>query len=708
MRLRLRVGGVLALLTLVGPRGVTAQVGAVVEAEAGVGLSGAEVTWVGPDGVTRARLVTDGAGSFRVPDAWGPGDVIVRALGHRDASFTVDAARALGWRLPVELDPLQLDALVVTAAGREQSRSEVAVPIVRLGAQEFETSGAASVGALLDGLPGLQSSPGVPVGSTIQIRGIGESRVLVLIDGQPSSGALVEDRDLTRLSLSSAERVEVVKGPLSSLYGSDALGGVINVITRAPEEGFTAGGRLLSGDGGRLQGSASVMGGGRVRSRVTASLRQEDRVPGLDDGSDTFARVWDVTSSTRASLGERVEVRADASFVRERQKWPVGGGFNGFNDNHGLTAWTEATIASGPGAWVVRAFGQGYEHEYRASRGDVPIAGTGDGSQIERLWKATVGYGAGIGRHHFDVGVEAATRSIESPDKILEDRAADDQLDVFAQDAIRLGRSTWTVGARGTHNDRWGSTLSPTIGVVVVPTDRLSARLSVGRGFRAPSFKELAWDFANVGAGYTVRGFADLQPEQSWSVSVGTDIVLTSGFVLTVDGFRNDVSNLIETAFVGFLPSGLQEYSPRNVAEARTQGVEVGGQLVRGGWQVSADYALLDAKSLDGDVPLDRRSRHSGRLRVEREVPVLAGAASSLTVQWLGDAPLVGTEIDGTSTRIGTQEALVSVDAHLALSLRAGVRLVAGVTNLFDTRPDGWQAVIERRMRIGLEATDLF
>lgn len=703
-----KVGGALALLTCLLPVGATAQVGTVVDAETGLGVARAEVSWSAGSGRVSERIVADASGRFSVPDGWSRGQVTVTSLGHRTASFPVSEAAALDWRLPLSVDPLQLDALVVTATGRAQARSDVAVPVVRVDERAMETSGAASVSSLLNEIPGLQASPGVPVGSTIQIRGIGDSRVLVLVDGQPASGALVEDRDLTRLSLSSAERVEVVKGPLSSLYGSDALGGVINVVTRAPDEGFAVDGRLLSGDGGRLQGSISAMGGGRVRSRLTVALRQEDRVPGLDDAGDSFARVWDVTSTTRARVGERVEVRADASFVRERQKWPVGGGFNGFNDNHGITAWAEASVASGPGAVVVRAFGQGYEHEYRSARGEVPIAGTGDGAQVERFWKGTVGYGSALGRHRLDVGVDVATRSIESPDKILEDRASDDQVEVFAQNVMSLGRSTWTLGARATRNDRWGSTVSPTVGVVIVPSDRLSTRASVGRGFRAPSFKELAWDFANVGAGYSVQGFADLEPEHSWSVSVGSDLVLGTGVMVSVDAFRNDISNLIETAFVGFLPSGLQEYSPRNVARARTQGLEAQARVVGTDWTATVDYALLDARSLDQDVPLGRRSRHSGRVRVERDFDVMAGASASATARWLGDAPIVATSIDGTSERIGTQEAFMSFDAHLALSVRSGVRVVAGVTNLLNRRPTGWQAVIERRLRIGLEATDLF
>ena len=219
-------------------------------------------------------------------------------------------------------------------------------------AEDILISGAASADQLLDELPGLQSAPGAPVGSTIQIRGIGDARVLVLIDGQPANGALLENRDLSRISLSGVERVEVVKGPLSTLYGSDALGGVINVITQAPETGFQAEARALSGSGGRYEGDVTVSGGGPVVLRATGSWRQQEQVPGLDGTADAFARVWDFRSTLRTGASDRVRARADISYLRERQRWPVGGGFAGFNDNEGLTGWAEVTVPGFGGDWT--------------------------------------------------------------------------------------------------------------------------------------------------------------------------------------------------------------------------------------------------------------------------------------------------------------------------------------------------------------------
>ena len=696
-------------LLLAGP--VSAQDGRVIDPLSGAGIAFAEISWHPghPEADPAARIETRLNGGFTLPDDWrAPGWIEVRSLGHQTLRLSFDDAAALDWSFALDADPLELESILVTAGARSQRRSEIAVPIVQITAEEILISGAASADQLLDELPGLQSAPKAPVGSTIQIRGIGDARVLVLVDGQPANGALLEDRDLSRISLSGVERVEVVKGPLSTLYGSDALGGVINVITRRPERGFKAEARALSGSGGRHQGDITVSGGGPVVVRATGSWRQQEQVPGLDGTADAFARVWDFKSTVRTGDSDGVRARADISYLRERQRWPVGGGFSGFNDNEGLTGWVEVTLPGLGGDWTVRTLAQGYEHLFRRARGDAPISGNDDEKQGEDLWKASVLHARTIGGHHIDVGLEGSRRSIESPDKILEDQAADDQFEIFGQDAWTMGSTTVTGGVRGTVNDRWGNTVSPTLGLTTMPGSAVRLRALVGRGFRAPSFKELAWDFANIGAGYTVQGSPDLEPERSWNMTAGVDWAPSARFTVGFEAYTNRITNLIETSFIGNNPSGLLIFSPSNLSEARTQGVEVSTSGRLGTWEAIVEYVLLEAKSLEDDLPLDRRSKHSGRVRIGRTLPVLDGLRLHATTVLTGDAPIVAIDEFGQRDVLDTQERFVSVDVQSTLQLPRGLHLVFGVTNLLNARPDGWQAVIERQFRLGLEARDLF
>ncbi len=714
---RIAPGALGALLVLAGTgiasaSGVAAQEGRVTDALSGAVVPMAQILWkpAGPDVEAGGRIEADVSGRFTVPVAWsGDGWIEVRSLGHRPLTLTRAAAQAGGWLLALEPDPLELESVLVTAGGRSQRRSEIAVPIAEVTARDIRRVSAPSVESLLSQMPGLQSSAGAPTGSNIMIRGIGDARVLVLVDGQPAGGALLENRDLSRLSLSGVERVEVVKGPLSSLYGTDALGGVINVVMRDPDPGFRADVRALSGGAGRYEADASVAGGGDFRYRATGSWRQQDEVPGIDEPMGAFARVWDGRATMRWLGTDDLELRADVSYLRERQKWPVGGGFSGFNDNQGLTAWTQATLARLGGEWTVKVLAQDYEHLYRQARGDAPIAGADEDLQEERFYRGTLMYSAAPGGHVLDVGVEGSSREIGSPDKILEDQASDEQVDLFAQDAWTLGAATVSGGLRATFNDRWGNAVSPTFGLTVTPGSAWRLRAVVGRGFRAPSFKELAWDFANVAAGYTVQGNPDLQPETSWNVTAGVEWAPSATVSLGLEGYSNLIENLIESSFIGNNPAGLLVYSPRNFSEARTRGIEATGSVRRGLWETRAEYVLLDARSVADDLPLDRRARHSGRLRVARSMPeVFGGLLANLTAHVTGDAPLVALDEEGRAAVVGTQERFVSLDAQLTWQLPRSLLLSVGVDNLLDERPAGWQSVIERRFRVGLEARDLF
>lgn len=655
-------------------------------------------------------VLTDERGAFQVPASWGPGGAIrVRTVGYHERILGWAEAVEAGWKIVLDRDPLALDEIVVTAGGRPRRRSEVAVPLQTVRLAEIQASGSPSVDRLLAELPGVQVTAGTPAGSNLRIRGIGGARVLVLLDGRPVPGSLIEKRDLSRMSLAGAERVEVVKGPLSSLYGSDALGGVVNVITAPPASGLRIDGRALSGGAGRKQADLTASGGGRLTYRATGAWRQEDRMPGvITQGTEGFARVWDLRSEIDFDATAAWSVGGGVNYLRERQRWPVGGGFSGFNDNRGVSGWLEGRRLAGPGEWTGTLFVQDYDHLYRSARGDAPIAGPNDEPQWEREARLGASYSAALGAHRFDAGLEASRRMIRSPDKLIEERVGDSQAALFAQDAWRVGRATLTGGARLEWNDRWGSNLSPTLGVSGSAGGGLRLRAAVARGFRAPSFKELTWNFVNPGGGYVLQGFPELSPERSWNASGGVEWNPRPGFRIDAELFSNRVENLIEPGFVGNTPSGLLIYSPRNVAEVTTRGFELGLRAVSHRGEVVAGYAYLDARSPDSDTPLDRRPAHSARVRGSWVASEPTGFRVDLTAHLTGEAPILGRGNDGALTRVATQERFAAVDLQARIDLWRGLALTAGVDNLFDARPGGWQGMVERRFRAGLAVRESF
>ena len=692
---------------------VAQQQGRVHDHASGAAIAGARVVWsehAGSEAVADGERFTDSQGLFQAPPSWGPeGILVVSALGYRERSLPWRDVDRANWRIGLERDPLALDGIVVTAGGRARRRSEVAVPIQTVEATAIRAAGVPSVDRLLGELPGVQVTPGVPTGSNLLIRGIGGSRVLVLLDGRPAPGALIENRDLSRMSLAGVERVEVVKGPLSSLYGSDALGGVVNVITSAPTEGFRIDGRALSGGVGRRQADVTVTGGGRLRYRATGAWRQEDRMPGLILAADEgFARVWDFRSDLRFDANESWDLGGGLNLLRERQRWPVGGGFSGFNDNTGISGWLEARRPAGPGEWTTAAFVQDYDHLYRSARGDAPIVSEEDETQWEREERLVTRYSATVRQHQFDVGIEGLRRTIRSPNKLIEERVGDSQAALFAQDAWRLGELILTGGARLGWNSRWGSNLSPTLGLTRAVGGQVRVRGTVARGFRAPSFKELTWQFVNLGGGYVLQGFPDLLPESSWNISGGVEWNPRPQLRIDVETYSNRVRDLIEPGFVGNTPSGLLIYSPRNVSDVSTRGLEASLHAVSGEGELVAGYAYLDARSPDSDTPLDRRPKHSARVRGSWMMTGPATMRLDVTAHYTGEAPVLGAARGGQITQTGVQEPFAAVDLQVSAGVWRNLEVIAGVDNVFDARPGGWHGLIERRFRVSVEVRELF
>ena len=696
----------------------TQSMGRVSDEASGAAIPGASVRWTPPgalrtlrgENAAEALVLTNSLGVFQPHDSWGPGGAIeVAALGYIARTLTWQLAAAAAWRVALARDPLALDEVVVTASVRARRRSEIALPVVSIEAAEIAAAGAASADRLLEELPGVQVTGNAPTGSNLLIRGIGGARVLVLLDGQPVTGTLIENRDLSRMSLAGSERVEIVKGPLSSLYGSDALGGVVNVITRLPVTGFRVDARALLGGAGRQEAEATASGGGRLQYSVTGGWRQENQVPGLvSGGQEAFARVRDLRSRFRFAVTDDWETRAGITYLRERQRWPVGGGFSGFNDNRGLSGWLETRRQAGAGEVSATVFAQDYEHLYRSARGDAPIAGDRDNAQWEQLLKGTAGYSGTLGDHDFDVGIEGATRAIQSPDKLVEERASDDQVAFFVQDAWRLGATVVSGGARFTRNSRWGSNLAPSLGLTRSVGDNLRLRAAVAQGFRAPSFKELGWRYVNLAAGVTVQGYPNLQPERSWSVSGGAEWRPVESLRLDAELYSNRIENLVELGFIGNAPSGLLIYSPRNVADAVTQGYELSLHTLWGEGEFTVGYAYLDAHAGASGRPLDRRARHSARARATWTAEALSGLRLDATAHFTGSAQIILTQPDGTAVPIGTQERFAAVDLQATLPVAGNLELLAGVDNLFDARPDGWQGIIERRFRLSVHLRELF
>jgi outer membrane receptor for ferrienterochelin and colicins len=679
--------------------------------ERGAPVPGADVR-VASGGMPRAAR-TDARGVARLRGlAAGAGTFDVRAVGFapragRAAAPGASASPADTLEVRLAGAALSLDQVVVTAARREQRLGDAVVTTEVVGRREIEQSGATDLAAVLTEQTGVQLQGGHPSGTGVMLQGIGAERVLVLLDGQPLVGRLSGNFDLSRIPTGMIERVEVVKGPQSTLYGSEAMGGVVNIVTRSAPVGAW-GGRLTAfgGTAGRRDGLLNAtMSRGAWSAVADLGLRSVQRAPGRSEVAGALADRADGSVKVRwAPVGDAAPTRwaeATALVLDERQRWQSGALFD-FADNRQLGARLTASAAAGAHRVTPTLHLSQFDHLARRSATGTPLAGSGD-RQVQRLAEAEVLYAGRVAGLAVDGGVEARQEFIRSTDgRIRTDDGGDSRtlrsVEPFAQ--VEVGGGEWSVvpGARLTWNEQWGSQFTPRVAARWRVAPPLTLRASVGRGFRAPDFKELYLQFTNDNAGYAVYGSADLRPEHSDNLTAGAEWS-TGPLYARAQLFHNRLRDFIETRPLPSVGTFVR-YGYANVEQGRTQGLELEAGSVLGVVRAEASYGYLDAEDRATGLALLGRPTHSGRLQLSGTLPLaLRGSAAGI---FTGATPM---QRDDAGAIISERDAFFRVDARVARRLPTGFELVVGVDNLFDRRPARWEGAVARQLYTALSWT---
>jgi outer membrane receptor for ferrienterochelin and colicins len=651
-----------------------ARQGRVVDAATGAALADAVVLFV--SGADTVAVTSDARGLF----PWrrtAAGEVLVRRLGYaplrRAARWPAEDTAAVR---SLTLTPLalSLEATVVTAARREQRLKDAVVPIELISREAIERSGASDVAGVLAEQLGVQLEGGVPAGSGVQLQGLGTNRVLILVDGQPLVGRINGNLDLSRLATANLERIEVVKGPQSTMYGSDAMGGVINLVTRRPPpEQTEATLQVVGGSRGRRDVHGSLhRGTGRVELGLDVGSRALALAPGIATDRDTHADRLEIAPQLRLRLGDTWRAEVGGFFVTEQQRYRTGQLFR-FADRDQLAAraglsWHRGTTRAGALLYRSR-----FDHLARASTLDRPQGDAGDRDR-QVLTELELTYnraGRVLGTDAvLDAGLELRREEIVA-DRVQGLQRHLDMAEPFAQLTLGAGPLLVTPGARLTWNERWGRFVAPRVAALWRPTGAVSVRATVGRGFRAPDFKELFLAFANPQAGYAVEGNALLRPETSTSAQVSVEWAATRVY-LRGSAYANRLRDFIE--FVESASPGLFSYG--NVSQARTRGLEGEAGYTAGRARVEAGVAYLDARDTRTGGALLGRPRWSGRAAMT--LGQLFGARAAATLVHTGRTP---TQRDAAGAVIAVQPAFTRLDLRAVRPLRGGLELALGVDN---------------------------
>lgn len=680
--------------------------GRVVDASTGQPLAGVEVRLTGRDTVV-VRSGPKGAWLIANLSA-GQYTIRARGLGHlpREMQVQVAGGQRTHYELRLDAAPLSLDQVVVTAARRDQRLTDAVVTTEVVTRADIERTGAADLASVLTEQTGVALQGGHPAGAGVMLQGFGAERVLVLLDGQPVAGRIAGVLDVSRIPTAMVERIEVVKGPQSTMYGSEAMGGIVNILTRTPPSGVLGATlRATAGSQARRDGGASLtLGRGPFAAAFDVSRRSIATTPGIDVVDGALARRLDLSSKLRWAPDPARTLEASLVTLDERRRWRSGTLYN-FGDSQQWSGRLRGVRARGRHRLTPTFSASVFDHLSRSSTQPKPIAGDTGQRQLQRVYQAELLYNGRLGSgaaHALDVGLlmrRDETETVRVPGGLRSITALEPfaQLELAATPVLSL-----VPGVRLSRSSQWRTHVTPRLAARWQAADGLTVRASGGEGYRVPDFKELYMFFVNDNVGYAVRGNPDLRPERSRNLTVGAE--WTSGRTyLRGQLFQNRFRDFIETRPASG-PGEAPVYEYGNLDNGSTRGMELEGGVVVPGLRLEASYSGLSTRDDATDRPLLGRPTHSARATAGITLPFTL--RTSVSALYTGRTAMRRDAPSGAIT--SWRDAYFRVDARVARRLAgtlSGTELVLGADNLFDARPAEWAGFTGRHIYTALSWT---
>ncbi|MFJ4443966.1 TonB-dependent receptor plug domain-containing protein [Pseudomonas sp. NPDC089422] len=502
-------------------------------------------------------------------------------------------------------DALKLPDILISANRQVESRTATSAANTVFTRADIDRLQPSSVTDLLTRVPGVQVAPTGGRGSLpgIFIRGTKAAQSLVLVDGVRIANATSGDSGLQFLDVDQIERVEVLRGSRSAVYGSDAIGGVIQIFTRRSSgPGLQPRLRLAAGSNQTFQRSLGLSGGdGATRFNFGASL---DETAGIDSTGPSFASDGDHDAYRNKSLNlslshtfdERLEAGLNLLDSRGRHEYDEPRGFSPqepYSDFavSSLGSYLDAQLAEQWNTRLELAHSENRdESRDKLSHSSFPFTTYRDQATWQNTLTLDDSNSLMLGGDWYEDRVHASTDFTEDS---RWNRA------VFAQHRFHGEHFSTELGLRHDKNQQFGGQTTWS-GSLTVPLDEANdVLLSYSEGFRAPTFNDLYFPGYNN---------PDLKPEHSKSYELQWRSQLSESSRLETSLYRTDLRDAIEYS-----------NQPENVGSARINGFEVALSQEWNGWVSQLGLALIDPRNRENGHTLSRRSRRTLSLDIDRQ-----------------------------------------------------------------------------------------
>lgn len=574
----------------------------------------------------------------------------------------------------------KLDEVVITATRTLRQLSSLPMPVQVVSKSDIKQSNSIRLSDILDEQTGLITISDFGGGEGIQMQGLDSQYTLILIDGVPLVGRSAGTLDLNRVTVGNIKQIEIVKGASSSLYGSEALGGVVNIITEKPKYGFKGEANFRYGTFGNTDISTSFsqkknkLGISAFINRFSSEgfdFDENTPVPSQSPFSNyTFDGkiTYEFSDKLDVVLAGRVFTQNQDNIAQNVQTLEI---YRGDSDiNEWNTRLTTTYKLNDNFETIFEFYATQYLAEEFLNDSNGNLFSTNDFDQrfirpeFRSTWSKEKGkLTAGLGLTHETL-----------------DRAFFDNTPVFNAPFV-FAQYDWKpsenlnviFGARYDDHNQYQSQLNPKFAVNYEFNKKLSVKASAGRGFKAPDFRQLFFNFTNSAAGgYRVLGYNlvsntipdlvaqgqvvvldgvdlndfnnSLKPESSNNFNLGFSYKPSTKVKTNINFFRNDITNLIDTRAIAVQTGTRQNiFSYLNVDKVFTKGLEFNvAYNPNRNLKMSAGYQLLYAKdkeaikefkagrvnatsniilTKDQYFGLFNRSRHMGNFKVFYTIP---------------------------------------------------------------------------------------
>ncbi len=549
-------------------------------------------------------------------------------------------------------------AVVVTATRIPTRVNEQLADVTVITREDIERAGATTLPALLAQQPGLQivTNGGIGKSTSLFTRGTNAGHTLLLVDGVPLGSATLGQPSFHHLPLAQIERIEILRGPASSLYGSDAIGGVVQIFTRKgagpmKPEAFAGYGRY-----GTHELMAGISGGTDTFSYSLAAGRFET------DG-------WDATLPKNTSYPERdADGYRNTSFRGRLAVTPAAGHEFGatFMQIDSRNRYDAFLSTANPynddetGVWSIYARNRlakawtstlRYGESKDRSENFAPARSLFATKQKQWTWQNDVALPLGT----LLLAYEDLKQEVDSTTAYTVRERTVESLVAGWQG--RLGNHAWQLSGRRDDNSQFGAKNTGTLAYGYAITAQLTARAAYGTAFKAPSFNQLYYPDSGFGGGNP-----NLQPETAKNREIGLDWFGATGAHLRYTHYDNRINNLIAG------------WPPVNIDRARIRGDSFEGGHRWGVWSAQVALDVLRPINEANGYRLPRRAAQQAKARVGYDTGAWGVGAEVVAV---------GKRYDTTTqTREMPRYELVNLAGHYALT--KDLRLEARLDNLFD------------------------